>query len=184
MSFRIHKLSYQEGDFKIEKASWSDLLSAEQDRLNDIESRIIELYLSKQEGRVGITGLGNTLRYDSDLKALFSRNAEYGFCFTKLTENKRAFSKVFLSALHDCSSLRKLFVILDPEFGRTSQLVDGSFTTVESIQLELDVFSKIFEPKFDSDTIYFAELFEFGGYATIEYDGSDLTKRYTKLLKL
>ena len=184
MSFRIHKLDYQEGTLKLLKTSDSILSEAERNRLTDIEGRIIELYLKKQEGKIGIKSLGNAMRSDKLLAPLFSPSAPDNFNVKKLTENRRSYLKVLLDTLHDFLPLRNIFVILDASFGKETQLVDSSFLTVAALQDELEKVSKVFKPNFETDGVFFAELHEFSGYGIAKESGSDLNNTYTKLYKL
>ena len=184
MSFRIHKLDNQAGKLQLQKASYNILSQAEQNRLIDIEGRIIELYIEKQEGQIGITSLGNTMRSDKLLKSFFSPSSTSNFNFIKLTENRRSFLKVFIKTLHDFLDTKNIFVILDASFGKETQLVDSSFLTVGALQEELAKVSRVFRPNFRTEGVFFAELYEFSGYGVGMETGSDLNNTYTKLFKL
>ena len=111
MKYNIYQLS---DDFEITPVLNSDLDSEIDNRLRTIEKEIIEEYLKKQDGKLGIKNLGNEMRYNSILKKEFS-NSINSKVIIKMTENRRSFINVFLSNWFNYDNSELYYFILFSE---------------------------------------------------------------------
>ena len=139
-------------------------------KLEIIEEEIIKEYLLKQDGKTGITTLGNEIRFNSILKEIFSAKNEKEIII-KMTENKRSFLKIFIDTWIDFSEYPVYFFILDTTFGTESNLVDNSFIKLKEIKAKLNSFFQHFHPKSLDNEIYFIEFKGFTNYFISEENG-------------
>ena len=118
MNYNIYKLSDK---FEINPVLNSNLDSEIKERLSTIEKEIVEEYLKKQKGKLGIKNIGNEIRYNSILKKEFN-NLINSKVIIKMTENKRSFIKVFLSNWFYFDNFEIYYFILESSFGNESRI--------------------------------------------------------------
>ena len=184
MPFKIYALDSESDSILVSPCSGNCTSEDERQVLASIEKRMAEIFLEEQKDKIGINKIGNALRADEHLESLFRRSPHRSFVIRKMTENKRAFPRVFMHDLADGLGIRTIFLVLASDFGKKSRMVDGSFITVEGIQEELSQFSKLFRPKFDLSMVLIAEMTGFQGYSIQSVSRPDLSKDYAKLVKL
>lgn len=146
-------------------------------QLEKIEEEIIKEYLAAQEGKIGITTLGNRLQYNKNFKNLFGTINE-NITLVQATENKRAFLKLLFETLKSYDSNIVYFFILNKKFGKESNLVDGTFINLDDIDkyLNLVIQSAQFNKKIDLKIV---EMKSFSNYY-IQKDENN----YSKIIKL
>jgi hypothetical protein len=169
MNFKLYCLKWDEAQV-IEIDSNTPNLKKLNQQLINIQEEIVATYYEIQNKNWGVKKLGNAIRYNKNLKNYFD-NLNMEFYISKLTENKRYFIKKFI----DLTLTRKdndiYFFILNKEFGKTSNLVDGTFITIHDIRKELNLFTKSFIPKYEISNIFFIEVLGFTGYFFKEVSG-------------
>jgi len=146
-------------------------------KLNLLESEIVNEYLKKQVGKIGIKTLGNEMRYNIILKSIFS-NVFDGMVIIKTTENRRAFIKNFLENYVQFYNETIYFFVLENDFGCDSNLVDNSFIRVKEIVDELSVFFEYFNPIMDFPKIKIIEMKGFEDYFIETIDGFSRLQKY------
>ena len=142
-----------------------------------LESEIVNEYLKKQVGKIGIKTLGNEMRYNIILKSIFS-NVFDGMVIIKTTENRRAFIKNFLENYVQFYNETIYFFVLENDFGCDSNLVDNSFIRVKEIVDELSVFFEYFNPIMDFPKIKIIEMKGFEDYFIETIDGFSRLQKY------
>ena len=158
-------------DFSIANISVDALDTSIKERLLIIEKEIILEFLKKQKGKLGIRNLGNELRYNKILKEQFNyKNNDK--LIIKLTENRRAFIKVFIDNWIDNNNNKEIyFFILEGEFGIASNMVDNSFIRINEIREELSNFNNYFKKTTFGPKIKFIEVKGFEKYNLIDNEG-------------
>tara|TARA_R110001632_G_scaffold51236_2_gene127431 strand:- start:3078 stop:3605 length:528 start_codon:yes stop_codon:yes gene_type:complete len=167
MKYNIYTLS---NDYKIDQLPSNELNSEIADRLTVIEKEIVMEYLKKQKGKLGIKKLGNEIRYNSILKNEFNTQKNNKIII-KMTENRRAFIKVFLDnwVSHNTSDI--YYFILENTFGGESNLVDASFIRKNEINEELTKFFSYFRKTTTGPRVFFIEMKGLSKYHIIENEG-------------
>ncbi len=128
--------------------------------LNQIEKEIVNEFIKKQEGLVGITNLGDELRRNEVLNKIFDQEHE-GNVIIKLTGNKMSFLKVFVNAINDFSHINIYFFILDKSFGKSANLVDGTFVKLDEIVKELKTLNNNFRAINENLSMHIIEMVQF-----------------------
>lgn len=167
MKFNLYRL---DAEFNLVNEDQSTLNIDIKKRLETIESEIIDEYLRAQQGKLGIKKLGNEIRYNPVLKEEFNSLKE-GKVIFKMTENKRAFIKVFIDNWIDFSKDQIFYFVLENQFGTTSKLVDNSFIRLNDIREELSRFYKHFKPTNSGPQIFIVEMKGFSDYYIVDNEG-------------
>lgn len=163
MKFNCYRLKIKGSKVNLEQRLNDEINDEINSRLNTIEIEIVNEYLKKQEGKVGIRNLGNEMRYNEVLKTEFSTERDNDIIF-KLTENRRSFFKVFIESWINFKGKNIYFFILESNFGNTSNLVDNSFIRLKEIEEDLQLFFECFEIKGSAPQISIIEMKDFDNY--------------------
>lgn len=137
--------------------------------LNIIEEEIISEYLNKQKHRVGISTLGNEIRFNKKLGEHFNVPIANNIII-KMTENRRSFFKVFLDTINDYKYLNIYFFVLERNFGSDSNLVDKSFPCINDVKHNLKLLLNNFKPTTNL-SISVIEMCDFNDYFVQKYEG-------------
>ena len=170
MKFNLYDLKYTDSNINSKKITKDKVSPVVLTLINSIEREILIEYLKKQEGKIGIKSLGNELRYNQNLKEIFS-NIHEGNIIIKTTENRRAFIKNFLENYVEHYNEVIYFLILENNFGCESKLVDNSFIRLKEIEDELSMFFEYFNPIMEFPRIKIIEMKGFENYFIESIDG-------------
>jgi hypothetical protein len=147
------------------------------EKLNHLEEEIVFEFEKKQKHRVGITSLGNELRYSKKISHIFSESTKDGNRLIKLTSNCRDYLHIIISNLSSQNDELYVFM-LENDFRNSSQLVDGSSNDSGYIIKLLKKLTKCFVPKSTlSNYLYIIEMYGFSKHSILS------TKGYSKLIK-
>ena len=94
------------------------------------------LYFQKQSGRKGIKNLGDKLRYDPNIKELFTSSNDS--LIIKATGNRMSFLKLFVDAVSLYEYDKIYFLIFTRELNNVSQIFDKTTTSIGDIELQLN----------------------------------------------
>lgn len=157
MKFNIYKLK---STGKLEPDVRTSINNFVSTSLNQIENEIVNEFIKKQEGLVGITNLGDELRRNEALNKIFDQEHE-GNVIIKMTGNKMSFLKVFVNAINDFSHLNIYFFILERNFGKSANIVDNTFVKIDEIEKELKTLSNNFRSINENLSLHIIEMIQF-----------------------
>lgn len=173
MKYKLYKLS---NDLSLEAIISDKIDSDIASKILIFEKLVVDEYLKKQTGFVGIDKLGNEIRYNKEIQKLFQTQKEGKSVLIKLTENKRSFYEVLIRNLKEFETQDIYFLILEDKFGKNSRLVDSTFIRLKEINNKFKDLKRYFYPS-NNIKIYFVELNGFDNYEI------DVIGKYSKLVR-
>ena len=173
MKYNLYNLT---DDFDIVPNDLNKLDVSINDRIKIIQDQIVQEYLKKQEGKIGIKNLGNEIRYNKTLQNEFN-SLKNNKIIVKMTENRRSFIKVFIDNWIQYNTSEIYYFILESEFGCSSNIVDKSFIRINEIKEELTKFHDFFHKTTFGPKISFIEIKGLDNYHFIDNDGFILIQK-------
>lgn len=160
----INYFSYQ---FNWERSEFDsiEVSNSVNDKLGILGKQIISIYLEQQKGKRGITRLGKYLRSDNIINQLF--NEEKVFKLVKCFENRRSFPKLFIDSIDEAITTDIYFIVLEDNFGKTSEMVDKSFVRRKDVLCFLRQLSSNFIIR-NNKNIYLIEIYSFKNYSVLK----------------
>lgn len=123
------------------------------------------LYYQKQINRKGINKLGDKLRYDDDLKQLFTPSANH--YLVKSTGNRMSFLKSFVEIIGNEDSKSIYFLIFTRSLNQVSQIFDKTTTSIEDIKNQLNSLKKICQKINQEKELFIIEINDFPEHSFI-----------------
>jgi hypothetical protein len=117
------------------------------------------LYYQKQLGKKGIKNLGDKLRYDSNLKELFTSSNKT--LLIKSTGNRMSFLKLFIEGVSLEEYDKIYFLIFTKDLNNLSQIFDKTTTTIGDIESQLNSLKKLTEKLIIRKDLYILEVTSF-----------------------
>lgn len=160
MNFNLYQLCFNSmtiiESLKVDESNFPVHIKNKLDKFFEITS---DLYFQKQSGRKGIKNLGDKLRYDSNLKELFTSSNDS--LIIKATGNRMSFLKLFVDSVSHYEYDKIYFLIFTKELNNLSQIFDKTTTTIGDIELQMNSLKNITEKLNIPKRLFILEIHSF-----------------------
>lgn len=177
MRFNFYSYNLESSEHK--KIDNQLISSAIKKKLDIIESEIISEFLKKQEGAPGIKGLGNEIKRNKKIQAVFGLDSASGEALFKLTSHYTSYTNSIVKGLNIVGKNDIYLFVLQDAFRSASRLVDSSSKGAGFIKELLDGVSRVFNPTPNCNNyLYIVEMKGFSNYSVVEnFDYSKLISK-------